>query len=119
MRVRMRRSADWPAIAAICVRLEAKGWKALPDWDDNWVVPRSQAREIFVELTTEKADYARAQREFTEKQQAAELAGRMAPVTAYENAVRAGERRVPGVVVSAPGEAPEPGWMSGAGEDDE
>ena len=81
-------------------------------------MPRSQARQVYLEFTAETAEYARAHHEFTEKQQTAELAGRMAPVRAYEDAVRAGERRVPGVVVSAPGEA-EPGWMSDVGEDDE
>jgi hypothetical protein len=99
-------------------RLEARGWRAEQDWDDDWVVPRSQAREIYLELTAAKADYHRKQHEYTEKQQAAELAGRMQPVTAYEDAVRRGERRVPGVIVSCPGESPEPGWMDSAGEEE-
>ena len=84
-------------------RLDARGWRAQQDWDDTWVVPRSQAREIFVELTAAKADYDRAEHVYAEKQQADELEGRLQPVRAFEAAERAARTRVRGVEVTAPG----------------
>ena len=128
-----RRSANIPAeplvpVAEVAIRtgqleepvwrlMEQKGWRAVPDWGDSWCMSWTQAREIYLELTAAKADYDRLQHEYTEKQQAAELAGRMQPVTAYENAKARAERRVPGVMVSGPDAEREPDWMRG-GEDE-
>ena len=98
-------------------RMEAKGWRAVQDWGDGWCMSWTQAREIYREFTGAKADYDRAQHEFTEKQMADELEGRLQPVRAFESAERAARTRVRGVEVTAPG-AEKP-WADTTGGADE
>jgi hypothetical protein len=112
------------AVAGRCGMLPEFIWQRLDpadvhqDWSYTYCVSPTKARELVDAITTANEAHNRAERERQAKQMEDELRGRRRYVDAYEDAVRAGEKRVPGVVVSAPGEAPEPGWMSGAGGDE-
>jgi hypothetical protein len=76
-------------------------------------VPWSQAKQLDRELTAEAEEHERVDRKRREEQMDAARDARMWPVTAFELAKTAGERRVVGVQAFGPDD-PEPGWAQGA-----
>ena len=97
-------------------RMEATGLKAVPDWDRTWCMPRSQAAQIFEEITGETAAYERVERQRREQQMADEHEGRMQPVRAYEDAIASEKGKVAGGVQAFGPDDPTPSW--GEGDDD-
>jgi hypothetical protein len=97
-------------------RMEALGWKAVPDWDHTWCMPRSQAAHLFEEITGATTEYERVERQRREQQMADEHEGRMQPVRAYEAALASEKGKVHGGVQVFGPDDPTPGW---AEEDDD
>jgi hypothetical protein len=121
-----RRTADTPAEPLIPVdlvalrtgqleetiwrKMEALGWKAVPDWDRTWCMPRSQAQQLFEEITGATEEYERVERQRREQQMADEHEGRMRPVRAYEEALASEKGKVAGGVQAFGPDDPTPGW---------
>jgi hypothetical protein len=111
------------AVAGRCGMLPEYIWQRLDpsdvvqDWSYTYCVSPTKARELVDTITTANEAHNRAERERQAKQMEDELRGRRRYVDAYEDAIRAGEKRVPGVIVSSPGDEAPPGWMRDAGED--
>jgi hypothetical protein len=124
-----RRTTDVPAellipVATIAIRtrmldeviwraVEQRGWKAQQDWDDSWVVPRSQARQIYQEITGAVAAADVANRKAMDEQMDREHQGRMWPSKAFELAEKQAARKVRGVQTFGPDD-PTPSWGEGA-----